>query len=273
MMYSANTSSWQQIKNNSTPLPPTQNQHRSLSTNVESAVIQLDLDPHQYLSWHDAENYAASQGYRLPTQEELRQSGVRPTRGIGQDEWHPVKRDDGIENDWVNIGTWNGDDDYISHLNEGNLGNTPDWGLNNNAGFWRQDELLYVVPKTTVAPSSTPSMEPSDVPSMIPSSTPSMIQSSTPSMIPSSTPSMIPSSTPSMKPSDVPSMIPSSTPSMIQSSSPSMIPSSTPSMILSSTPSMILSSTPSMNVSLIFVFFILIFIIHMICYILIFYYY
>ena len=103
--------------------------------------------------WTEAKNYAAANNRLLPTQEELRQSGVRPERGIGQDEWHPVRREDGIEYDWANIGTWGGNSDYISHLDHPSIGYVPLWGMSESEGgnynggtySWTQDKILYTV--------------------------------------------------------------------------------------------------------------------------------
>ena len=109
-------------------------------------VVQLTLSPPEYLSWTNAFNRAKAEGYVLPTQEELMTSGVRPSRGISQDEWHPVRREDGTKNDWVQIGTWSGNSNYISHIDYPSIGYPPEWGLTNTGSSlpYREDEFLYV---------------------------------------------------------------------------------------------------------------------------------
>ena len=56
-----------------------------------------------------------------------------------------MRRSDGIVNDSVNIGTWNGNSDYISHLDYDDIEFTTAWGLTDTYASFGQDLALYVV--------------------------------------------------------------------------------------------------------------------------------
>eukprot|EP00588_Corethron_pennatum_P034684 CAMPEP_0194346500 /NCGR_PEP_ID=MMETSP0171-20130528/105460_1 /TAXON_ID=218684 /ORGANISM="Corethron pennatum, Strain L29A3" /LENGTH=617 /DNA_ID=CAMNT_0039113631 /DNA_START=99 /DNA_END=1949 /DNA_ORIENTATION=- len=96
------------------------------------------------LTWFEAHEYAVSNGYELPTRDDLKNSGVRPERGINTDEWQPVRRVDSIEGDYVNVGTWNGDSNYISHLDEERIDTLPLWGNTNTAAVYRSSTYMFV---------------------------------------------------------------------------------------------------------------------------------
>jgi len=97
------------------------------------------------LTWFEAHEYAVSNGYKLPTRNDLKSSGVRPERGINTDEWQPVRRVDSIEGDYVNVGTWTGDSNYISHLDEERIDTLPLWGNTTTAAVYRSSTYMFAV--------------------------------------------------------------------------------------------------------------------------------
>jgi len=109
------------------------------------------------LTWDEANELAASLSYSLPDREELRESKIRPERGISVDEWQPVRRDDNIEGDYVNIGTWNGKDHYISHLDYRDTASIPAWGGTKNPANYRSSTYLFV---TDYLVNQAPTMQP-----------------------------------------------------------------------------------------------------------------
>jgi hypothetical protein len=101
----------------------------------ESCELQK-VEAGRILTWSEARDYDIER-YHLPTQEDIKLSNVRPDRGIWVDEWQPVRRLDGVEGDYVQIGTWQGDNAYMSHYSSDRIGYIPGWGYNNQAHSWR----------------------------------------------------------------------------------------------------------------------------------------
>jgi hypothetical protein len=99
------------------------------------------------LKWSEARDFDIFiMMYSLPTQQDLKFHNVRPDRGIYVNEWQPVRRLDGVEVDYVQIGTYNGNSAYMSHYTD--LGSVPTWGYNNQNYTFRVDYLFLCLPPT-----------------------------------------------------------------------------------------------------------------------------
>jgi len=139
---------------------------------IHAEVIKIDIDGAK--SWSEAQTIASNY-IGLPTREELAVSGVRPEAGYNNDqrddEWFPVRRDDSIVGDFVNIGNWTDTEqefpDYHSHLDS--FGSIPSWGGNGICEPWESCTYMFVIDSST--PSNSPSLPPSNLPSLPPSIT------------------------------------------------------------------------------------------------------
>jgi hypothetical protein len=99
----------------------------------ESCELQK-VEAGRILTWFEARDYDIER-YYLPTKKDLMSHNVRPDRGISVDEWQPVRRLDGVEVDYVQIGTLHsGYRGYRSHYFRGVV---PSWGYNNKFYPWR----------------------------------------------------------------------------------------------------------------------------------------
>jgi len=99
------------------------------------------------LSWSQARDTVLSLGYLLPTCDELKVArvlgSVAHNPGYTNDMWMPVRRLDGVEGDWCEIGTNHGGP-YVSHLDYfGNIGES--WSATNDYNVWRPTRMMYAV--------------------------------------------------------------------------------------------------------------------------------
>jgi len=125
----------------------------------ESSDLYLyKLSINEYLTWNEANDLTLSLSYRLPYRDELAEGHVRPERGYTNDEWMPVLHNDGIEGDYVNIGTWeNRASNYISHKDYDQIGSLPEWGNDKNPRSERSSTYMYVISTPpTMAPTPDP---------------------------------------------------------------------------------------------------------------------
>jgi len=99
--------------------------------------VVTKVDAGGILTWQEA-----NQLYNLPTREQLVASGVRPDRGVAQEEWHPVIHEDGTVGDYVCIGTFEGNSDYLSYKDYFSV--VPLWGDGNFEAEFRVPYLFAV---------------------------------------------------------------------------------------------------------------------------------
>jgi len=110
-----------------------------------ATVVQVSMS--FALSWSQARDTVLSLGCLLPTCDELKVAGVLGSvahnPGYTNDMWMPVRRLDGVEGDWCEIGTNHGGP-YVSHLDYfGNIGES--WSATNDYNVWRPTRMMYAV--------------------------------------------------------------------------------------------------------------------------------
>ena len=113
------------------------NRHEGSRSSAAGGLVEVRIS--HAVTWSEARLLAEQTAGGLPTCDELRAAGV--TAGDGVDLWMPVRRPDGREGDYCQIGNHPMNRTrYISHIDAYGM---PAWFTNKNPAGWRPGVCLY----------------------------------------------------------------------------------------------------------------------------------